>query len=176
MFYEIKRKCLFPFLLSCPDHLPPLAPPFIFKWITSALGIAGTASLLPFVNLKPQVTANLHMELFQLWLQLWLLFPSSFYSGIPAAFILWAQPVRGLTSHQLSTGGKIVWVQLGSYSAQQWCMQSIHKWVISSLKWGISELGEAVNWQMDFERAHWVKSESGKIFNYGKFQMLWKCF
>lgn len=77
---------MFVFLsLFLPRSLPLL---LLFQSITSALGVAGTDSLLPFINLKPQVNANLHMELSQLWLQLWLLFPFSLFSGIPAAFIL----------------------------------------------------------------------------------------
>lgn len=115
-FSEIKSKCLFSFLFSCPDRSCPcflyfnyISPWYCRNWFIAAF-------------YKSQINANLHMELFQLWLQLWLLFLSSLYSGIPAAFILWAQPVRGLTSHQLSTGWEIIWIQLDSYSTHQWFM------------------------------------------------------
>lgn len=86
-----------------PRSLPPTL--YLSEW-HQPLVLQELIHCCLLLSLKSQVSANLHMELFQLWLQLWLLFSSSFYSGIPAAFIMWAQPVRGLTSHQLSTGGK----------------------------------------------------------------------
>lgn len=151
---------MFVFLsLFLPRSLPFL---LIFQSITSALGVAGTDSLLPFINLKPQVNANLHMELSQLWLQLWLLFPFSLFSGIPAAFILWAQPVR----ERAHLTPAFHWV--GNNMDSAWQLQYLpvvyaeYLWVIFSLKWDISELGEAVNWRMDFKRAHWGRN--GKIF------------